>query len=75
MSSVVPNLFDREDDARRLYSLYLIRLQIRDDYDRVIDACGQIRKHAAATVGVKSALSYCQKLCSRGEEEGGVSCC
>ena len=56
VSSVVPNLFDREDDARRLYSLYLIRLQMRGDYDRVIDACGQIRKHAAATVGVKSAL-------------------
>ena len=52
----VPDLWRAKADAERMYQLYLVRLQINKLHDRVVDACRQIRQHAARGPGRRAGL-------------------
>lgn len=52
----VPDLWRAKADAERMYQLYLVRLQINKLHDRVLDACRQIRQHAARGPGRRAGL-------------------
>lgn len=51
MNAQVPDLWQANEDAPRLYQLYLVRLQMSGAYERVIAACDQIRGFAATGPG------------------------
>ncbi len=44
----VPNLFGTEQEARRLYQLFLAHLGVHGLHGRVVQACRLIRRHATA---------------------------
>ena len=56
MAHHIPDLWRTNDDARRLYSLYLCRLEMNDRHDRVISACRQIRRYAHRGPGAMEGL-------------------
>jgi hypothetical protein len=47
----IPDLWRAKEDAARLYSLYLVRLQMNRLRERVVSACRQIRRYAARGPG------------------------
>jgi hypothetical protein len=56
MATQLPDLWRAEADAERMYQLYLVRLQMNGLHDRVVTACGQIRRYAARGPGRRAGL-------------------
>jgi len=52
----VPDLWRAKADAERMYQLYLVRLQINELHDRVVDACRLVRRYAARGPGRRAGL-------------------
>lgn len=55
MKNRIPNLFSKPD-AERDYSLYLARLMMRGDHERIIQVCRRIRAYAARGPGAEAGL-------------------
>jgi hypothetical protein len=43
----IPNLFTQTDEAQRLYSLLLARLEMYDEHEKILKITARIRQHAA----------------------------
>lgn len=56
MAEVIPDLWRAKLDARRLYQLYLCRLQMNHRHERVVAVCPQIRRYAARGPGPTEGL-------------------
>jgi len=52
----VPDLWQANADAERMYALYLMRLQMNGLHDRTIDACRRIRRYAVRGPGRRAGL-------------------
>jgi len=52
----VPDLWQANADAERMYQLYLVRLQMNGLHDRVIEACRRIRRYADRGPGRRAGL-------------------
>lgn len=53
---MIPDLWRAQEDAQRLYSLYLHRLRVHDLKERIIAACRRIRQYALRGPGAKEGL-------------------
>jgi hypothetical protein len=51
----IPDLFSHREHAKRLYSLYLCRLQSNELDEELVVACREIREHAALGPGIQAA--------------------
>ena len=56
MKPRIPDLWRAEEDASRLYSLYLAHLSMNGRYEQVVAACPKIRRYAARGPGAKEGL-------------------
>ncbi|HLW65947.1 MAG TPA: hypothetical protein VKS79_11620 [Gemmataceae bacterium] len=56
MKRKIPNLWQSGEDARRLYSLFLSRLELGCKYKRMVFACRQIRRYARGGPGSDAGL-------------------
>jgi len=52
----IPDLWQENADAERMYQLFLVRLQMNGRHDRAIDACRQIRRYASRGPGRRTGL-------------------
>jgi hypothetical protein len=52
----IPDFWRANEDAVRLYQLYLCRLQMNDLHERVVAACSRIRRYAARCPGPREGL-------------------
>lgn len=52
----IPNLFTQTDEAQRLYSLLLARLEMYDEHEKILKITARIRQHAAESVGENHSL-------------------
>ncbi len=52
----IPDLWRINEDAPRLYQLYLCRLSMSGSHERVVTACRQIRRHATQGPGREAGL-------------------
>jgi hypothetical protein len=69
----IPDLWRANEDAVRLYQLYLCRLQINDMHERIVAACHQIRRYAARGPGPTEGLfTFSIEIESLGESKGGI---
>lgn len=55
MTADIPNLWNSQPDAQRLYDLLLCQLSVHNQHARVIEVCQQIRSFAAIGHGVEAA--------------------
>ncbi len=68
MAARIPDLWRTNEDAARLYRLYLAHLQMNGQHVRVVSACRQIRRYAARGPGPKEGLfTFCFEIDSLGE--------
>jgi hypothetical protein len=58
MAPRIPDLWALGEDAGRLYSLFLLELELREQHERAIQAIRRIRQYAIRGPGVKEALPY-----------------
>lgn len=56
MTERIPDLWRLNEDASRLYQLYLCGLSMKDRFKRIIYACRHIRRYAKNGPGVKESL-------------------
>lgn len=56
MASAIPDLWKSNDDAERMYSLYLATLMKHDQNQQIVEACSVIRRYAARGPGTSAAL-------------------
>ena len=56
MDASIPDLWRVNEDAVRLYSLYLCRLQMNHRHERVVAVCPQIRRFAVRGPGAREGL-------------------
>lgn len=56
MADAIPDLWRANEDAVRLYQLYLCRLQMNDMHERIVAACHRIRRYAARGPGPTEGL-------------------
>jgi hypothetical protein len=56
MPARIPDLWRMQEDASRLYQLYLVRLRMNGLHKQVVAACRQIRRYASRGPGAKEGL-------------------
>lgn len=56
MPARIPDLWRTQEDASRLYKLYLVRLRMNGLHEQVVAACRQIRRYASRGPGAKVGL-------------------
>lgn len=56
MADSIPDLWTSGEDARRLYSFYLSRLAIGQQWERIVTACREIRRHASRGPGLAKSI-------------------
>lgn len=55
MAPNIPDLWETQSDAHRLYESFLCQLSLHDQHARVIEVCQQIRRFAASGPGLDAA--------------------
>lgn len=56
MASAIPDLWKSNDDAERMYSIYLATLMKHDQNQQIVEACSVIRRYATRGPGAAAAL-------------------
>lgn len=73
METIIPDLWRANEEAERLFTIYLAKLNINDCHDRVIAACKQIRGYAARGPGRKAGMFTfwweIDSLCAQGDSK------